>query len=328
MFIQTRNRALEMSKGATANTFEDFCLGLINEQDRLISNGQFSSNQALMAHNRSYNMNARKNPKSHNQVSHTSSPASSPASSQPSNAPSKASKKKDYETCKYCGKFHTKKFCWKQNKDLAKAKKKSNDEQVALCAFFVQPNKSSVEWIMDSGASKHMTGDASLFSTYDNNTHTSQKVSIGDGKQLSVIGSGNVNVSNGTLESVFHVKDMPINLLSVYRACQNGFKFEAWPDKYVLKDIKNNFKVVSSGPVDHNSGLYKFAGFYSTDKTPFHSYVAHADEISKLWHERLGHLHYGKMQLLSKMVVGLPPISSTKGVCEGCVLGKHHREMF
>ena len=34
------------------------------------------------------------------------------------------------------------------------------------------------------------------------------------------------------------------------------------------------------------------------------------------------------MQLLSKMVHGLPNISSTKGVCEGCVLRKHHREMF
>ena len=28
------------------------------------------------------------------------------------------------------------------------------------------------------------------------------------------------------------------------------------------------------------------------------------------------------------MVLGLPPISSIEGVCEGCVLGKHHREMF
>jgi len=173
---------------------------------------------------------------------------------------------------------------------------------------------------MDSGASKHMTGNASLFSTYDTNTHISQKVSIGDGKQLFVVGSGNVNVSNGTLEDVFHVKDMPINLLSVYRACQNGYKFEAWPDKYVLKGIKNKFKVVSSGLVDHNSGLYKFTRFYSTKKTPFYSYVAHADEISKLWH-----LNYGKIQMLSKMVVGLPHISSYKGVCEGCVLGKHHR---
>ena len=28
------------------------------------------------------------------------------------------------------------------------------------------------------------------------------------------------------------------------------------------------------------------------------------------------------------MVLGLPSISSTKGVCEGCFLGKHHMEMF
>jgi len=59
-----------------------------------------------------------------------------------------------------------------------------------------------------------------------------------------------------------------------------------------------------------------------------YSYVAHVDEISKLWHERLGHLNYGKMKVLSKMVVGLPHISSSKGVWEGCVLGKHHRDMF
>ena len=110
---------------------------MINEQNKLISTGQFSSNQALMAHNNSYHKNARKNPKPHNQVSHTSSHASSHASNPPSNAPSKANKKKDYDTCKYCGKFHTKKFCWKQNKDLTKAKKKSSDEQVAHCAFFV-----------------------------------------------------------------------------------------------------------------------------------------------------------------------------------------------
>ena len=43
---------------------------------------------------------------------------------------------------------------------------------------------------------------------------------------------------------------------------------------------------------------------------------------------RLSHLNYGKMQMLTKMVHGLPHILSTNGVCEGCVLGKHHREMF
>ena len=47
--------------------------------------------------------------------------------------------------------------------------------------------------------------------------------------------------------------------------------------------------------MDHTVGLYKFVGFNSTKRQPFYSYVSHADELSKLWHERLGHLNYGKM---------------------------------
>jgi len=192
---------------------------LINEQYRLISTGQFSSNQVLISDNKSYNKNARKNHKSHNQVSNTSSPASSTASSNSGNGPSNVGKKKGHETCKYCGKFDTKKTRWKQNKHLARTKNKSNDEQVALCAYSIQSNIFSMEFIMDYGACRHMTRNASSFYTYDTNIHTSQKVSISDGKQLSVVGSGNVKVSNGTLEDVFHVKYIPINLLCVYCAC-------------------------------------------------------------------------------------------------------------
>ena len=64
MFIQTRNRAIEMSKWTITNTFEEFCQGLINEQDRLISTGQLSFNQALMTHNKgNYNKNSKNNHK-------------------------------------------------------------------------------------------------------------------------------------------------------------------------------------------------------------------------------------------------------------------------
>jgi hypothetical protein len=68
-----------------------------------------------------------------------------------------------------------------------------------------------MEWIMDSGASKHMMENTSLFTSYDNHKHSSQKVSIGDGKQIDIIGFGNVQVTNGQLEDVFHVQNMPIN---------------------------------------------------------------------------------------------------------------------
>jgi hypothetical protein len=67
---------------------------------------------------------------------------------------------------------------------------------------------------------QHMTGNAYLFTSYDNNKHSSHKVSIGDGKQLDVIGSSNVKVTNCQLEDVFHVQNIPINLLYIYHACQ------------------------------------------------------------------------------------------------------------
>ena len=57
---------------------------------------------------------------------------------------------------------------------MSKAKNKgSYESHVALCASIVYFSNSSsnVEWIMDSGASKHMTGNASLFTSYDNNKH-------------------------------------------------------------------------------------------------------------------------------------------------------------
>jgi hypothetical protein len=39
-------------------------------------------------------------------------------------------------------------------------------------------------------------------------------------------------------------------------------------DKYVLRDINQNF-IVSSGLVDHDTSLYKFVGFNSTKIKPF-----------------------------------------------------------
>ena len=51
--------------------------------------------------------------------------------------------------------------------------------------------------------------------------------------------------------------------------------------------------------------------------------LIHANEASKLWHERFGHLNYKYLSDLSEkeMVIGLPKIKFSKGVCQGCILG-------
>ena len=49
-----------------------------------------------------------------------------------------------------------------------------------------------------------------------------------------------------------------------------------------------------------------------------------------LWHLRFGHLNFGGLNLLHKkgMVKGLPLIEKPDSLCEGCILGKQHREKF
>jgi hypothetical protein len=58
--------------------------------------------------------------------------------------------------------------------------------------------------------------------------------------------------------------------------------------------------------------------------------IAHTNERSQIWHQRLEHMNFRSLQALSthNMVVGLPRMFPPEGVCKGCVLGKHHHKPF
>ena len=51
---------------------------------------------------------------------------------------------------------------------------------------------------------------------------------------------------------------------------------------------------------------------------------AQSNEIAWLWHKRFGYSNLQNLEFLSRkdMVKGLSLILDTKGVCEGCQLGK------
>ncbi|RVW84529.1 Retrovirus-related Pol polyprotein from transposon TNT 1-94 [Vitis vinifera] len=54
-------------------------------------------------------------------------------------------------------------------------------------------------------------------------------------------------------------------------------------------------------------------------------------EEAWLWHKRFGHLNFNSLKILCqrKMVQGLPnTIEEKNEVCDGCALGKHHRQLF
>ena len=58
--------------------------------------------------------------------------------------------------------------------------------------------------------------------------------------------------------------------------------------------------------------------------------IANVDDNSKLWHFCLRHTNYGSLRYVNRLRLskGLPYINPPRGVCDGCVMGKVHRESF
>lgn len=72
-----------------------------------------------------------------------------------------------------------------------------------------------IEWVVDSGAFKHVTGMSSSFKTYNPYTH-SEFVQIADGTSRQIHGVGSIECTPSlSLSSVLHVPSFPVNLLSV-----------------------------------------------------------------------------------------------------------------
>jgi hypothetical protein len=149
-----------------------------------------------------------------------------------------------------------------------------------------------------------------------------------DNYSIEVTGKGRIELTNGSFKNVLHIPKLYFNLLSMYQMTNSGTrnKFIFTPNFVDIYDMQTNSKV-STGEVNHQSRLYTFSEFNEPDSALL---LAHADESSTIWHEMFGHLKFRYIKYLSKklLVYGLPNIQLSKGVCDGCVLGKHPQEKF
>jgi hypothetical protein len=157
-----------------------------------------------------------------------------------------------------------------------------------------------------------------------------QKYSYSDGGQIfvEVTHKGRIELTNISFENVLYVPKISVNLLSMYQMLnsRNGNKFIFTPNFVDIYDMQTNSRV-STSEVNHQSRLYTFSKFIELDSALL---LTHADESSRIWHKRFGHLNLIYMQQISKKILfdGLPDIHFSKGVCERCVLGKHPQEKF
>ncbi|KAJ0954536.1 putative RNA-directed DNA polymerase [Helianthus annuus] len=185
-------------------------------------------------------------------------------------------------------------------------------------------------WIVDSGASRHMTGDLRLL--YDVRNIRGGYVAFAGDKGGYITGEG--SISNGIVcfDKINYVKQIDHNLLSVSQICDK--KFSVIFDDAGCYVLKPGFKipqewVLLSAPRVNDLYILDMSQAITTSAqvTCFVSKATEKESIS--WHRRMGHIHLRKMNHLVKnnLVNGVPVRSfHLQDICVSCQKGKQTKK--
>ncbi|RVW96902.1 Retrovirus-related Pol polyprotein from transposon TNT 1-94 [Vitis vinifera] len=241
--------------------------------------------------------------------------------------------------CTYCNKLgHTRDRCYQlhgrpprtahmaQSSDSPLSQPPSSSASQtsqASIASVAQPGNASAclthtsslgPWILDSGASDHLSGNKDLFSSITT-TSDLPTVTLANGSQTVAKGIGlALPLPSLPLTSVLYTPECPFNLISISKITRTLNCSITFSDKFVTLQDRSTGKTIGIGR--ESQGLYHL----TSDSSPA---VCISTDAPLLIHNRLGHPSLSKFQ---KMVPRFSTLSSLP--CESCQLGKHTRVSF
>ena len=181
-------------------------------------------------------------------------------------------------------------------------------------------------WYLDSGCSRHMTGDSTLHTKFVEKA--GPNITFGDDSKGYTMGYGLILSENVIIEAIALVDGLKHNLLSISQLCDKGNKVWFTKEACVISD-KTTGNILLTGNMKKNVYVADFNSTSSEEMTCLFS-KACAEE-SWLWHKKLSHLNFKAMNLLvkKKLVRGLPKAEFTKdGLCDACQKGKQRKSSF
>nr|GFA38518.1 hypothetical protein [Tanacetum cinerariifolium] len=160
--------------------------------------------------------------------------------------------------------------------------------------------KTKMQWIVqlilfivDSGCTKHMTGNLKLLCNFVETFLGI--VRFGNDQFVPILGYGNLVQGNITINKVYYVEGLNHNLFSVGQFCDADLEVAFWKSTCFVRDLQ---------------------------ASPTQAW---------LWHRRLSHLKFDYINLLSKkdVVIGLPKLKYIKDqLCSSCEVSKVKRSSF
>ncbi|KAD4180452.1 hypothetical protein E3N88_29043 [Mikania micrantha] len=186
-------------------------------------------------------------------------------------------------------------------------------------------------WIVDSGCSRHMTGEISLLKDF--REMNGCYVNFAGDKGGQITGSGSLTNGKVSFDNVNYCKELTNNLLSVSQISDKGYKVLFDEKKcYVLKQgikIPDDWILMT---VDRCKDLYvlDMAKAETVNKVETCLVSKATEQDTRSWHRRMGHIHIRKMNhLVHHQLVDGVPVKHFKlpDVCVSCKKGKQKRRL-
>lgn len=184
---------------------------------------------------------------------------------------------------------------------------------------------SSIEFIVDSGASDHFINDEKYFNGQYIDLRTPISVSVAkDGQKMVATKLGTIITESFTIKNVLFVKDLKANLLSVRKIEQAGLSVTFENNSVVVSKEKHIvFQATCNDRV--YSVKFKLKGESVAQK----ACTLKANQCNILWHRRLGHPSNEKMkQLQREQYINISGSDGKDIICEICVKSKQTRGRF
>ncbi|KAL5729906.1 hypothetical protein ACHQM5_002794 [Ranunculus cassubicifolius] len=191
------------------------------------------------------------------------------------------------------------------------------------------PSSSDSPWILDTGATNHVTADSSHLHDYSPYSG-SDKLCVGNGNSIPIKNTGSSYLitphNKFILNYVLHAPKITHNLLSVHKLLtDNNCAITFTKSSFFVKDIATS-NILLTG--SHRDGLYQINESSANSVSPLFAFLG-VKSTSALWHSRLGHPStyvFHKISSLASLPIEGPKTFAVK--CSSCLCAKSKRLPF
>nr|GEW23469.1 integrase, catalytic region, zinc finger, CCHC-type, peptidase aspartic, catalytic [Tanacetum cinerariifolium] len=178
-------------------------------------------------------------------------------------------------------------------------------------------------WIINSGCSKHMTGNRALLTNFVEKFLGT--VRFGNNDFAVIAGYGDVVIGSMTIKKVYYVEGLGYKLFSVGQFCDKGLEVAFRKFTCFVRN-EDGVDLVTG---DRSSNLYTIALNEVASNSSTCLLAKASSSQSWLWHQCLSHLNFTTINNLVKnnLVQGLSKMNFEKDhLCSACKQGKIHQK--